>query len=139
VIDADLRRFRRDLLLPYSPDGAVQHTATGDLPVVAGRANLEHALRGRILASPGSLVHRAEYGAGLAEYVEVAATPAGRARIANAIRANLLRDARVREVRPTVTAGLPDDDRAEGCVTIEVAYKPQQDESSSALTLEYQP
>jgi len=139
VIDADLRRFGRDVALPQSPDEQIRHTASGDLPSAAGRACLEQAIRYCILASPGSLVHRPSYGAGLVDYTELPDTPATRSRAANAIRSALLRDARLRDVRATISAGLSGDTSVAGAVTVEVTYKPQQDAASSSLTLEYQP
>lgn len=94
------QRFGRDVFL--APDAEVAPTPTGDWPTIAGRPNLHAAVRRRLLTTPGQLVHRAEYGAGVELYVGELNAPAERARLAADARSNLLRDPRLEEARVAV-------------------------------------
>lgn len=82
--------------LPVSP--------TGDLRLVEGVEAAVQSLRRRLPASPGSLTHRPDYGAGLEAAVELPATPAQLVRIANRCRAACLNDARVLDAEVLASA-----------------------------------
>lgn len=43
-------------------------SATGDLDTISGLANLKAALFRRLITSPGSLIHRPNYGVGIKDY-----------------------------------------------------------------------
>jgi len=117
----DERHFGRDLYLPADPGGRLLVTPTGDLQTVAGRSNLEAALLRRLVASPGSLLHRPEYGVGVMDVLETANTPAARSQLANLARRNLLRDPRISEAKVGVALGLPDDPRRVDAITLTVS------------------
>jgi phage baseplate assembly protein W len=121
------RRFGRDLVLP-GPGQTVQPTPTGDWPSVGGRENLHAAVRRRMLTTPGQLVHRPEYGAGLETYVGRRTTSAELARLAAQGRQNLLRDPRIEESRVGVQA---DGSR----VQVEVAIKPTGEGETDTVTI----
>jgi len=112
-------RFGRDVLLPDDPDEDMRVTPTGDLPTVAGVANVRGALRRRCLTSPGDMVHRPAYGGGVELELSRLGSPARRASLANQLRRNLFGDDRVREVRVSVSAGSPSGTRT-NAITIEI-------------------
>lgn len=96
--DIQARRFGRDLVLP-APGDAVTPTPTGDWPTVAGRPNLQAALIRRATTSPGELMHRPQYGAGVLAFLESPNADEVRARMDVVVRANLLQDPRVADVQ----------------------------------------
>lgn len=117
-------RFGRDVFVPLDPESAVRVTPTGDLPTIAGYANLSHALEAMALTVPGDLVHRPTYGGGLVEEVEAEGTPASRARAANRLRTSARADARIREATVSVTVGAPGDPARPGAVTAALSVIP---------------
>jgi len=137
ALSADIARFGTDLRLSETEDEILQVTASGDIPSQSGRENLRSAIRRRILTAPGELVHRPEYGCGLLLYLERPLTPAVRSQLANAIRSNILRDSRVRDVKVAVVAGLPDDPTASQAVTVTLSYRPADDIETDTMTVEY--
>lgn len=94
--DIQEARLGRDGVLPGSGQ-AVEPTASGDWPTVAGRANLMAAHIRRATTAPGEMVHRPLYGGGLPTFVEALADPATLASQDVAIRQNALRDGRIQE------------------------------------------
>ncbi len=130
----DETRFGRDLECPDDPDAAISPTVTGDLPTLAGRANLKAAVRRRLVTSPGQLVHRSTYGGGLLDLVETANTPAGRATLAANLRRNLLRDDRLSDVSVGVASGVPSGARA-GAVTITTTITARGDDAAEQITV----
>lgn len=124
--DLDEAVLGRDLRVPAG--SALPKTPTGDLQTVAGLENVRGALRRRMATTPGTLIHRPDYGAGLEDWVEVAATPGARAQVANRVRRQVLRDARVADARAEATAGLPDG-RGEAGLTVRLQYQLRQDTS----------
>jgi phage baseplate assembly protein W len=138
VSSLDDERYGRDLAVPLDPDAVVRVTPTGDLPSVSGLANFSAAMQARAITSQGELLHRPKYGAGLLDAVEGAGTPGARARLANALRRNLLADPRVDgggEVRVSVVSGTPDDPTREGAITATVVATPRGLDQSVTLTL----
>lgn len=131
----DERRLLRDLDLPITVDDTLTPTSTGDLPGSAGRSNLRQAVRRRVLTSPGTLLWRPEYGGGLVDVVEAAATPGARAGLANAIRRNLLRDPRLSGATARVTLGVPGQASRAASVTVDLSITLRHDRSNQDLTL----
>lgn len=136
MLDADVRRFGRDLRLPEAGEDDLTITASGDVSTRAGRGNLAAAIRRRICTSPGDLTHRPRFGAGLLDRLEGSTAPAARAALANAIRANLLQDPRIAEVSVVVEAGTDDDAQA-AALTVTVTYRAAQEEVSETLSFEF--
>lgn len=134
--DLDERRLGRDLALPLTADDELEVTATGDILSVAGRANLRRAVRRRVLTAPGTLLHRPDYGAGLVEHLELSSSPARRSGMANAIRRNLLRDARLSEARARVSPALPGTPGRAAAVTVELSVELRHDQSRQDLSLD---
>lgn len=131
----DEQRFGRDLFVPLDPGESIRVTPTGDLPSQAGAENYRAAIGARAITSPGDLLHRPTYGAGLLDQIETASTPAGRARLANTLRRGLLADPRTKDARVTVSAGLPDDPSRDGTVTVDLAVQPRGQDETISLTL----
>lgn len=135
VTNLDEQRLGRDLALPLTADDTLQITATGDIPSVAGRRNLGRAVQRRVLTSAGDLVHRPEYGAGLGDALELQNTPERRSQLSNAIRRNLLRDARLRDARAQVSAGIPDSTGRETAVSVGLTVELRHDRSRQELSV----
>lgn len=131
----EVRRFGRDVWLPGGPDEALRITPTGDLRSIEGRDNLHRAVRTRLLTSPGELVHRPTYGAGLELYVEQPSTPATRAEIHTRSRRSLLEDPRIEDAKVNVITGSPASASDDDAVTVSVAVRPRGDNDSDTLTL----
>lgn len=102
--DLEIKRFGRDLFMDEDQDARLQITATGDLQMIAGKENVDASLRRRVTTSPGELLHRAEYGAGIEEYVSEGNTAINRSLVANKLRDNLLKDTRIKDVTISVAA-----------------------------------
>lgn len=98
-----VKRFGVDLVLA-TPEREVTATPTGDWPIIGGRPNLHAAVRRRMVASPGEMVHRPIYGAGMALRIGELNSPSERARLSVDARENLLRDPRIEEADVAVTA-----------------------------------
>ncbi len=73
-------------------------TAAGDISTVAGVANLRGAIVRRLVAMPGSVVHRPAYGAGLPEFVNRRGTPANRQAVVNRTKQHLAKERRISKV-----------------------------------------
>ena len=136
-LQIDTDRFGTDLALPITADESIRHTATGDLPSASGRANLRRAIRRRILTNPGELVHRPDFGCGLAQFLERPMTPSWRARMASVVRSNILLDPRIADASVSVSLGVPGAETRSGAVTIEVSYRPADDAGADQFTVEY--
>jgi phage baseplate assembly protein W len=117
----DAERFGTDLDLPMVDEDELLISPTGDLRTRAGRTNLRGALTQRALTGRGELLHRPAYGGGLPDGVELPNTPAQRGEMASRLRANALRDSRVREVTVGVAAGVNDDPNRAG-MTLTISY-----------------
>jgi len=126
--ELDAERFFTDLAMPG--DDGVLVTASGDWPIVSGRANLRSAVEQRAITMPGELVHRPQYGAGAAEFVETTSTPAKRAELVARLRENLLRDRRIGDVGARVAV-------RDGQTEIELSIQPrgQSETESVGFTL----
>jgi hypothetical protein len=70
----------------------------GDLQTVMGLANLKQALFHRLITSPGSLIHRPDYGVGIKDYQNSLNTLDTQRKIANVIDEQFRKDFRVQEV-----------------------------------------
>lgn len=136
-LQIDTDRFGTDLRLPTGPEESIRHTAAGDVPDVSGRANLRESLLRRILTNPGEIVHRPAFGCGLAAFLERPLTPSWKARMASAVRSNLLLDPRVADASVTVSQGIPTDSSRKGAVTFEVSFRPADDSETDQFTAEY--
>lgn len=82
----------RDAVLPA---GTVVPTASGDWPTVAGRENFRGAVLRRAVTTPGTMIHRPDYGGGLADAIEAPASEEDLSAQIVAIEENLRRDPRV--------------------------------------------
>lgn len=134
LADRNTRRLGTDVALPLDPGDEMALTGTGDLETVTGNANLQAAVRRRTVISPGALVHRPEYGAGLAQRVEQLNTPSARSLLANAIKRNTMRDPRVADCSVAVAVGRPSDTRPEA-ITVELSVRARGDETSQGFTV----
>lgn len=83
-------------------------TAAGDLEVVTGREALRQSLLRRYVTNPGEWPTLPEYGAGVRMYVKAKNTPAVRAELESALRAQTMRDPRVQSVTSAVVEQLDD-------------------------------
>lgn len=128
-------RLYTDLDIPVDPSGTIRPSPSGDVPSLSGRDNLSRAIMRRLVTQPGSLVHRPTYGCGVLGYVGLANSPAVRSKLANAIRANLLQDRRLKDVSVSLAVGAADDPSATGTITVTLSLT-LRDGTSSPLTLE---
>lgn len=122
-------RWGRDLVLVDEDAGGVASTPTGDWPTVAGRPNLHAAHRRRATTSPGQLLCRPDYGAGMLGFVGASTAPAERVRLAQAVRLNALRDPRIAEVGVAVQLD------AQQRVIAELTLSPRGEPSSDSVTI----
>lgn len=127
--DLQERRLGRDLVLP-KPGEAVQPTSSGDWPTVAGRDNLRAAIERHAATSPGELLHRPEYGAGLLDYLELANEPGVHAQIAVQVRQSVLRDPRLQDAQVAVSQG---DTPDQAVVTLQ--FQPKGDEETDTVVI----
>lgn len=86
--------YRRDLAF----DKDFIKTPTGDLDTQAGVKNYRDALFRRLITTPGSLVHRPNYGVGIKGFRNSMATLATKQRIARIIKQQFEEDPRTVEV-----------------------------------------
>lgn len=128
----EAKRFKRDLYVDPDSEAPIRVTPTGDLPLVEGVDNLRHALRRRIITTPGTVIHRPDYGAGVQAYVGVQTSQ--RSQMANAIRKNMLRDSRVEDCSASVALGSPGNTKRANCVTVDLRVK-YPDLGEDSLTL----
>jgi len=73
-------------------------TAGGDLATLSGIANFRDALFARLVTTPGSLVHRPEYGVGIKQFQNVLNRISTQRTLATRIGENFGRDPRVEQV-----------------------------------------
>lgn len=133
----DAERFGRDIALPDDPEDELQVTASGDLLLREGRPNARAALRRRLICSPGALIHRPDYGAGVLDYLELPNSLSTRTQLGNAVRRNLLADDRVGEVVVNTSAGLADGTARPQAITVELSVTWRAEEQASdQLTLD---
>lgn len=76
----------------------VRRPTDGDLERIEGLENLRQALLRRLVTSPGSLVHRPEYGVGIKDFQGSLNSLANQRKIAARINEQFLRDPRVESV-----------------------------------------
>lgn len=133
TIDTD--RFGTDLYLDLDPEAPIRVTPTGDLPTVTGYACLRQDVAANAITTPGSMVHRPDYGGGLLDAVETPGTPGELARAGNRIRRSLRRDARIVDAKPTVTPGTPSDPGRLGTVTVDLVVQPIGDPRTVTVTV----
>jgi phage baseplate assembly protein W len=122
-------RWGRDLVLVDCEAGGVAASPTGDWPTIAGRPNLHAAHRRRAVTSPGEVLHRPEYGAGLVQRVGQVANTTRLVQAAGALRTNAARDPRIADVRASVT--LDDADR----VIAELQLRPRGEPDADSFTV----
>lgn len=99
----EIDRFKTDLFMDEDEGASVKITATGDLQRLEGKENVDAALRRRATTNPGEMIHRSTYGAGIEEYVSEGNTAINRSLIANALKENLLKDTRIKNVTIAVS------------------------------------
>lgn len=133
----DTIRLGTDLDFPVDAAGVVRVTIAGDLPTVSGRANLVNALSRRLATEPGALVYRPTYGCGVLSYLGAPNSPGSRADLATKVRANLLRDTRLKDVVATVEQGTPSDAAMLIAITVSLSLT-LRDDSQSSLTLTFE-
>lgn len=126
----DDERFGVDIDLSGDPEAPIPVTPSGDLTLIRGRANLRAALARNCVVAPGELLHRPEYGGGLALAVETIGSPPARATVANRLRRALLADPRIRDA--SVGVSLDDD-----VILVEVAARVAGDQGAESFTLSY--
>ncbi len=73
-------------------------TATGDLDVISGLDNLKEALFRRLVTTPGSVIHRPEYGCNLKAYQGSLNNLENKRRLAQTIKEQFESDTRVEQV-----------------------------------------
>ncbi len=108
-------------------------TATGDLATAEGVANLQSALFARLVTTPGSLVHRPDYGVGIKSYQNGLNLLSKQREIATRIEANYSRDPRVEKV---LGVGIIYDDLDPSKTIIKVRLKPI---GLEAISMEFVP
>jgi hypothetical protein len=75
-----------------------QATPSGDLATDSGQTNLQNALFRRLITSPGAIIHRPNYGVGVKDFQNKAATLPNQRELARRINEQFLQDARVKSV-----------------------------------------
>jgi len=78
--------------------GDFVQTPTGDLDVIAGLDNVKESLFRRLVTTPGSLIHRPEYGVGLKKFQGAANSLDNQRTLASLIKQQFEEDPRVEEV-----------------------------------------
>ncbi len=137
-VSIEERLLFRDLELPEEPTAPLRATPTGDLRTLAGRPNYRAATRRRAVTSPGTLVFRPEYGAGLEESLERPASAAAKSNLVNNARRNFLRDPRTEEIIITIADGVvPSSVNNPFAVTIDLTAKLKQRIGDELLSLEF--
>lgn len=95
-------------------------SATGDLDLLSGIANLKNSLYHRLVTEKGSLIHRPDYGVGMKQFQGAPNTLANQRQIALRINEQFALDPRVDSVEGVRV--LSDDDRPE-MLTVVVRVK----------------
>jgi phage baseplate assembly protein W len=73
-------------------------TATGDLDIISGLENVKDALFRRLVTTPGTLIHRPNYGVGIERFQNAPNTLGNQRLIANRIQEQFEQDPRVEAV-----------------------------------------
>lgn len=73
-------------------------SATGDLDTISGLENVKNALFHRLITSPGSLVHRPDYGVGIKDFQNSPNSIDTQRQLANRIQEQFEQDPRVQKV-----------------------------------------
>lgn len=73
-------------------------TPTGDLDLSSGLGNLKESLFRRLLTTPGTLMHRPEYGVGIKDFQNSLSTISNQTRLAQVIKRQFELDSRVESV-----------------------------------------
>lgn len=73
-------------------------TATGDLELISGLANLKEALLRRLTTQPGTIIHRPNYGVGIQSFMNMSNSIDTKRRIAMKIQEQFEKDDRVESV-----------------------------------------
>ena len=128
-----------DLAIPDNADDDALVTPSGDLALASGRDALRRGLRRRVLASPGDLIHRPTFGAGVVDFLETALTLGRTSELGNRVRRQALQDVRVADARLVTSLGLPGDTRAPNAVTLELTVRLRQSLGDEQLTVSYAP
>lgn len=76
----------------------LKKSATGDLDIISGLANLKNALYHRLITEPGTLIHRPSYGVGIKQYQNAPNSITAQRQLALKIQEQFKRDPRVEEV-----------------------------------------
>lgn len=120
-------RFFVDLELPVDEGEDFATTTSGDLAVVAGRPNLDEAVRRRAVTAPGTMTHRPAYGGGLPLFVERLDSSAARSELATQLRRSVLQDPRVADASVRVISGAPGAPDRPNAVTVEFGVRARSD------------
>lgn len=86
------------LLTDLLHNGDLRATPSGDIEKISGLLNLKQALFHRLITSPGSLVHRPNYGVGIKNYQNAVNTLDTQRKLATTIVEQFSRDSRINEV-----------------------------------------
>lgn len=73
-------------------------SATGDIDKITGLENMKQALFHRLVTSPGTIIHRPNYGIGIKDYQNSPSTIAAQQKLALKIKDQFLQDPRVEDV-----------------------------------------
>jgi hypothetical protein len=73
-------------------------TATGDLDVISGLANIKDALFRRLVTTPGTLIHRPNYGVGIEDFEGALMSLENQRTLAGRIQEQFEQDPRVEQV-----------------------------------------
>ena len=73
-------------------------TPSGDLDVISGLENLKNALYRRLLTTPGTLIHRPDYGVGIKDFQNSLNSLSNQQKLAMRIRTQFIEDPRVDDV-----------------------------------------
>lgn len=95
-------------------------TASGDLDTIEGLENVKEALMRRLITSPGTVVHRPEYGVGIKDFQNSLNSLEKRRRLAARIAEQFVLDERVESV---TGVSVNSDDNNPGMVSITVRVK----------------
>jgi phage baseplate assembly protein W len=93
-----MARIDEILLRDILHDGDFRETANGDLQTISGLQNLYQALFHRLITSPGTLIHRPEYGVGIKDFQNAPASLQNQTTLANRIREQFERESRIERI-----------------------------------------
>jgi phage baseplate assembly protein W len=119
--------------IQHDNDFVKEDDPDGDLTTISGLDNYKQALMRRWMTTPGSLLHRPNYGAGLKDLQGAPNTLQSKRDIARRIKEQALRDSRTEEV---TSVTFENEDLEPEKLTIIVSVKPAGYED---VTIELQP